>query len=630
MGQRFFTNNIESKFIKNLLSNTYLPVFKAVTDGDFLLSGNRYVYNDKVILCTYSGYLFENELNVENKSTCVYTVLPGEVERKMPYKSPYSEYDSDTHKELGKYLRYLRASSGINLLPYYNCFSYKGTSDFYLSETDGIIYGNNQFYKVLLVPIVFNREYSIHIDSIHGVMLKSVIYSDFGLVKSYMTSDGYLTDLIEEDVIKYDSCSFSNPIRYSVTNDVLGGENPEVSLETAKYLEQHEDELYLVIQLPVENKSAIVVIEGECSTPKYISNGDTVFSGVKYRTSDGVMYCENNGTYYTNSNSHPLHSRVTDISDSGTNVIFSDNLVFDDENGIYIPKSLSSQMYDYDGVLYTYSADSVSAHLDVSDIVVDDNIICDESVIVGSSITSPNNVYKQVLICGDESVDDNKKVSEYRIIGVNVNTPYNKYRYSKLVSSGYIKSCGLSMGDIFFATYTGVVEVVDRVLVGIALEDIDEGTLVPFDSDSILLFADMPVEKFASGEVDSLVPILYRVGNISKLYKMSNTFNLHTKSSLSMLNNGVTYAFSDRLIEYLLGNVIDSLDNIQNNMLIASEYAGVDKKLYFDSNMQISIFNQYVENNENSMDISGFIDKDVEKYFEKNRIKKTNSEWVGE
>ena len=111
---------------------------------------------------------------------------------------------------------------------------------------------------------------------------------------------------------------------------------------------------------------------------------------------------------------------------------------------------------------------------------------------------------------------------------------------------------------------------------------------------------------------------------------MSNTFNLHTKSSLSMLNNGVTYAFSDRLIEYLLGNVIDSLDNIQNNMLIASEYAGVNKKLYFDSNMQISIFNQYVENNENSMDISGFIDKDVEKYFEKNRIKKTNSEWVGE
>lgn len=57
MFQKFFTKTIESKFIKNLLSNTLLPTYKVVNSEDYLFKDSIYIYKDYVIKCTKSGYI---------------------------------------------------------------------------------------------------------------------------------------------------------------------------------------------------------------------------------------------------------------------------------------------------------------------------------------------------------------------------------------------------------------------------------------------------------------------------------------------------------------------------------------------------------------------------------------------
>lgn len=56
MFQKFFTNTIESKFIKQLLATTPLPIYRTIKYGDFMLKDCYYIYLDSIIKCTTTGY----------------------------------------------------------------------------------------------------------------------------------------------------------------------------------------------------------------------------------------------------------------------------------------------------------------------------------------------------------------------------------------------------------------------------------------------------------------------------------------------------------------------------------------------------------------------------------------------
>ena len=97
---------------------------------------------------------------------------------------------------------------------------------------------------------------------------------------------------------------------------------------------------------------------------------------------------------------------------------------------------------------------------------------------------------------------------------------------------------------------------------------------------------------------------------------------LQTEPSLRQMNTGTTYAFSDRLIEYLLLNVVDLNDEIGDNV------EAVQKKLLsgnkypkgvWSNKLRILSYKYYMNHiglgkNRSSLpyDISGYIDKDVE------------------
>lgn len=293
MLQKFFTNTAESNFIKSLLYNVNLPILKTISEDDYIVEGNTYIYKQSVVKCIRTGYVMfgsdatlrcsqsviihsNSPLVGDNPSMGEYVItspfVAGELYDSFTqrYISKYSYYDSDTHRYLGKYLRYIRDIYSIDLMPFYNCFNYKIVSDLKLSET-GYSAGTDTNYKVLAVPIKFNKKYTVAIDCDSPVIMQSVFYGRFGLIKTNNYQDAtYLTEILNETPIKLSSMQFKHPYVYTISSN-FGNEAD--GARKSRDCESFETSLYLLIRLPISNKSSIVVIEGDYSNnAKYVVN----------------------------------------------------------------------------------------------------------------------------------------------------------------------------------------------------------------------------------------------------------------------------------------------------------------------------------------------------------------------
>ena len=233
------------------------------------------------------------------------------------FESNQLAYDSDTHKYLGEYLRFYRDLFGTNLMPFYNCFSGVYTSKFYISEitknvsdNESITYrtvkqtaydfyqqGNSDLsskyhtketFKVLQVPIKFNKKYTIAIECNAPVLIAPAFISNGQLINTYYSGQKIdLTDILNspesDGKIKnyeYANTYFNDPIVIEVANrdeSILVNADSTVGLSElskSQVLQRYERDLYLLIQLPIENNSSVVVLEGDytnSSTEKYFN-----------------------------------------------------------------------------------------------------------------------------------------------------------------------------------------------------------------------------------------------------------------------------------------------------------------------------------------------------------------------
>ena len=260
MFQTFNTDTLISRFIKQLLATTKIPTLTCVHDGDKLIKDCNYIYKHVVIRCTKSG-------TVEPCNFISADLVPGRVTIQTPehndhaeaeilcyvddvrnmepytyyYRSPVRWYDSETHKHLGNYLRYLQHSQHLNLMPFYNCYSGLELSDTQITGA-GVVQNVSTSQRVIAVPIKFNRQYTIAIDAPTGVDLSCAIIPSLNLL---LPPRGMRTDSFSH----YSCLEFNTPICFSYTTD-----------EASCY--QYERDLYLLMQLDTNNTSSIVVLEG--------------------------------------------------------------------------------------------------------------------------------------------------------------------------------------------------------------------------------------------------------------------------------------------------------------------------------------------------------------------------------
>lgn len=244
--QQFLKDTIEGRFIKSILHDTYIPRYQSVLDGDYIVEDTMYVYIYSIILCTKSGVLGDNAkykfVSDFNREVIDYTVQNN-------FVSKESYYDSATHKALGDYLRFYRGQTNIDLMTLYNCYNNVYNSSFTLSE-NGISTIPNSLVKVLQVPIKFNKTYTIAIDCSSTVIAcpAFIIDNDYVFSGDVSLTDRLFSDINPIKVFSY--MNFSNPETYRLDN-------------IDPFLQRYEYCLTLLIQIPYNCDSSIVVLEGD-------------------------------------------------------------------------------------------------------------------------------------------------------------------------------------------------------------------------------------------------------------------------------------------------------------------------------------------------------------------------------
>lgn len=159
-------------------------------------------------------------------------------------------YDTETHYYLGEYLRCLRDIEGIDLMCLYNCFTYKYVDNVYIDSTCKSYLSDElpKNKKVTLVPIKFNKTYTIATSCDFKIEVKSVLYKD-ELMKN-LNGDMYLCEELNETYRSFNNIQFEKPGRYIIETD-----RPDIL--------QYEKYLYLALQIPANMDAPIVVLEGD-------------------------------------------------------------------------------------------------------------------------------------------------------------------------------------------------------------------------------------------------------------------------------------------------------------------------------------------------------------------------------
>ena len=296
MFQQFFKDTLIGRFIKRLLRSTNLPLLNFVTDADIITKDCLYIYKNNVIKA------------IEDSSVAAgnYSILKpydnSDMQIHYNFHSKFMYYDSETHTHLGNYLRYIKGTTGLDLMPYYNCYNNKSITRAHLSKplnsTDRHfkLYGNMN-YKIHAIPVKFGKEYTIAIDSDGPISVGCLIYNeDCGCIikdtRAVETAREYYSDYLKDTYKTYPVSHFTQPFVVAIKNaqsytqasskstnsaktsllsDINGFQNPAAALYA------QENNLYLLIQTSKDNNSSVVAIEGN-----YVNTWKNCISNMEY------------------------------------------------------------------------------------------------------------------------------------------------------------------------------------------------------------------------------------------------------------------------------------------------------------------------------------------------------------
>lgn len=276
--QQFYTNTIESKFIKDLIATTPLPTIDTLYKGKWIVPGCYYITDCNIVKANHITDDEAFQFDPDNFSSQLTVISPYKFDSSYPgltstYSSINDGYDSKTHYYLGNYLRCIRDLHDINLMPFYNCYNGEYVTDIFINtsttttkavddsgnETEVTTINHNIIQsdpnvrgkKVISIPVKFGETYSIFIDCSTQVEIMCGFYGNKGYISPTQTP---AVEIKTEN--KYAS------LRYASFRDGFTYTTPKPEKSTYPYTRFFR----MFIQLPLNTDSSIVVLEGDYTT----------------------------------------------------------------------------------------------------------------------------------------------------------------------------------------------------------------------------------------------------------------------------------------------------------------------------------------------------------------------------
>lgn len=124
-------------------------------------------------------------------------------------------YDEYTHNYLGRYLRFYRDYTGVNLMPLYNCFPETSVSNLKIEDNTGTqLMASDTDHTIYMVDIVPYQTYTIYIDCEFDVELIAGYYANGALFDlSSLKTEG-IAFPYRSTYMKQSGCTFTNPFIY--------------------------------------------------------------------------------------------------------------------------------------------------------------------------------------------------------------------------------------------------------------------------------------------------------------------------------------------------------------------------------------------------------------------------------
>lgn len=247
--------------IKQLLHSSNIPQYKIFVEGEDnrLFKNHNYIYKSEIL-----KYVGEDKVSSTlDKSEFVF--IESYYENKFILNSTRNLelrnniYDDETHEYLGNYLRFQRDYNNVDLMSMYNCALNSFANNLEIVGS-GITYDfNNPSYKVIVVPVKFNKKYTIAIDCSAPIEIIAGFYRENNQITKIIKDASNIIDLLYDSTYqKVGGSIFSQPFVY----DKLVNAVNEVEFYN------NEDVLKLFIKVPSKNTSSVVVLEGEYSNKK--------------------------------------------------------------------------------------------------------------------------------------------------------------------------------------------------------------------------------------------------------------------------------------------------------------------------------------------------------------------------
>lgn len=209
----FEENSLVVTYIKELLHNFNLPMLDVYTDESKLYENKVYIKGTKIV-----KYLEDGFKTLDN-----YEYNRPMLNRTTNLTINSSSYDIATHRYLGNYLRFIRDYHGLDLMGMYNCFDYTEPSKLVrsikISDTHTLQLNSLESnYTYYMVPVKFNKTYTVAIDSSVPYEMMCVIYTNNFMDDTTKSTD--LDNLVKDTYKSIKGSSYTHPFLYTTVTDL--------------------------------------------------------------------------------------------------------------------------------------------------------------------------------------------------------------------------------------------------------------------------------------------------------------------------------------------------------------------------------------------------------------------------
>lgn len=304
-------SSIFVNYIKQILTSFPLPNCKILKEDstEDLIEGKLYLKDSSIVQYINNDFKTILDTYIEGKKYLNYT---------KTFSNKSLIYDTKTHEYLGEYLRFLRDFKDLNLMPLYNCYSkhFIKNTEVNIKIKDSQYFNidtNDDNYKYIIIPIKLNNTYTIAVDS-NYLEMACIFYG-----KGYYN----ISDSNQFTIKTYNKRNYSNFLQPFLFNTINILKDKDIS-KYKEFIYKHENDLKLLLKLPKNNSSSIVVLEGN-----YIGTNDIYFKQEdinKLKRNHSIVSFENKTLNEYNNIQFKCQSQLLEYNTKEDNVL-SDRLI---------------------------------------------------------------------------------------------------------------------------------------------------------------------------------------------------------------------------------------------------------------------------------------------------------------